>query len=91
MAAAVTRVRALWATLAIPQTGQLTFIESDLSLASIAAVESNRASLEAIAEQRSIQRDRLVVTLVAAGPSRHCSPSHKMPFKSIHEGPTCGG
>jgi hypothetical protein len=74
MAAAVTRVRGLWVTLDTPQTEQLTFIESDLSLASIAAVERNRASLEAVAEQRSIQRDRLVVTLVAVGPGRHCSP-----------------
>ena len=66
MATALSAIRNFWNSLAIPMLEQMSFNDTDLGLLSLSKVMSNFAALEKLAEQRSMQRDHLVVSLTEA-------------------------
>ena len=66
MTTALSTIRNYWNSLSIPILEQMSFNDTDLSLMSLSKVNSNLASLEKTAEQRSMQRDQMVVSMTNA-------------------------
>lgn len=66
MSTAAAAIRNFWIVLSVSVLEQISFDDTDLSLLSLAQVRAHLAELEQLAERRSLQRDRLVISLTEA-------------------------
>ena len=66
MASSLSAIQNYWNVLDVPILEQMSFNDSDLSLENLLRVKDNLEVLEKLAEQRSIKRDGMVVSLTEA-------------------------